>query len=98
MKRGINIRMCVDLNAAVLTTRDIFHEDVLIRYAYRHLDDGMWEFRSDMQYEADSNFMVVSLDEILDKDSSINTILNLPLGFLASRNSLHDIWSIKRVE
>jgi len=67
--------MCVDLNAAVLTTRDIFHE-----------------------YEADSNFMVVSLDEILDKDSSINTILNLPLGFLASRNSLHDIWSIKRVE
>jgi hypothetical protein len=98
LKRGINNKYVGELNVAVLATKDIFHEGVLIRYAYRHLGNGMWKFRSNMQYEADSNFMVVSLDEILDKDLSIESILNLPLGFLASRNSLHDVWSIKRLK
>lgn len=36
--------MSVNLNVAVLATKDIFHEGVIIRYAYRHLGDGMWEF------------------------------------------------------
>ena len=40
--------------------------------------------------------MVVSLENILKKDESIKSAINLPIGHCAHRKSLIDNWTIER--
>lgn len=57
----------------------------------------MWEFREDREVPEDSEFLVVSLEEIIDKDPSIKGILRLPLGFVAYRIDISKEWSIGQI-
>ncbi|MDR2285363.1 MAG: hypothetical protein LBE37_19280 [Sphingobacterium sp.] len=86
-----------NLNTAVLTTKNIFFKNVLISYVFHHMEDCMWEFREDRKVPEDSDFLVVSLEEIIDKDPSVKDILSLPLGFVAYRINISKEWSISKI-
>ena len=57
----------------------------------------MWEFREDWEVPENSGFLVVSLEEIIDKDPSVKNILSMPLGFVAYRKDISKTWSIGQI-
>lgn len=90
--------MSHDLDVAVLTTTYIFFEGEPIKYVFHHQEDGLWEFGGDKDHLNDSDFVVVSLGEILEKDPSVELVLDLPLGLCAHRELVSDNWSISNVD
>lgn len=86
-----------DLNIAVLTTKNVFFNNLPINYAFHYFEDGMWEFREDGEVLQDSDIIVVSLEEIIDKDPSLKDVLSLPLGFVAYRKDLSKEWFINKI-
>ena len=82
-------------NTAVFTTSFVLNGND-ITTVYHDKEDGAWQFMSSDKYE---NFetvaKVVSLNEIVEMDSSILEIADLPLGYYAFRKSKKDLWVIK---
>jgi hypothetical protein len=49
----------------------------------------------DYSTNSNENIMLVSLGEILKKDDSIKTAINIPIGHCAYRKNLSDKWTIE---
>lgn len=93
MKAKINI----PLNTAVFTRKNVIHEMYLITNVYHH-EDGTWEFFDDISTNSNENMMIVSLGQILKRDSTITEILNMPAGYHSTRKSITDNWTVKKSE
>jgi len=77
-------------NVAVLTTYHIL-EGSPILYISHDEDDGGWQFHTGkIVSEADAK--VVSLKRIVHLDSSVIELADLPLGWIATRSKIGDIW------
>lgn len=77
-------------NLAVITTYHVF-EGAPILYVSHDEDDGGWQFLTgEIASEADAK--VVSLKRIIYLDSSITELADLPLGWIATRSRVGDIW------
>jgi hypothetical protein len=81
------------LDTYVFTTKYVLKEGSPIVYA-SHDSDGDWQFLGPEDNLREEDAMVVALNEILDYDSSIILISDLPIGKEAVRNSLNDDWKI----
>ena len=89
------IKIETPLNTAVFSTKKIMIDNVLITRIYHSSDDYL-SFMDDYSTNSNENIMVVSLENILKKDESIKSAINLPIGYCAHRKSLIDNWTIER--
>jgi len=82
---------------AVFTTRFVLEDKKPITYVTHDIEDGAWQFFSDDPFD---NFeevaKVVGLQEIFDIDVTLLKIADLPPGFIATRKSKTDNWTIKK--
>jgi hypothetical protein len=78
-------------NLAVIAHRKIVFAGDVIRYASHDADDGGWQFlNGELVTEADA--AVVSLQDIVDLDRSIEELADLPEGWYAERDSMGSPW------
>lgn len=79
-------------NVAVFTTTQVIRDAQPILYVSHDEEDGAWQFHTgdDHVYERDA--MVVSLSEILDYDSSIRELHDLPYGWIVTRPKIGASW------
>ncbi len=85
------------LTTAVFTTKFVVEDDHEITYVTHDADDGSWQFLSSDTFE-DYRLVakVVGLGQIIEKDSSILEILNMPIGFYAERENRESKWKIQK--
>ena len=84
------------LNSASITTKFVFKDNSPILYVY-HYDDDMWQFSGDKEVFEDEDYLVVSLEEILDLDSSIKELPHLLPGYFAQRKDINKSWTIEPI-
>ncbi|MEM9245903.1 MAG: hypothetical protein AAGA67_09215 [Cyanobacteria bacterium P01_F01_bin.153] len=66
-------------HAAVFTTQQILDRTVPILLVCHDADDGSWQFHTDRDANI-SEAKIVSLKRIVEIDSSVQALHNLPLG------------------
>jgi len=79
------------LDTAVFTTTFVLKENEPILHV-SHDDDGAWQFHSGNAGVDTTTAMLVSLQNVLDHDATVNEVSDLPLGHYASRESLGAPW------
>jgi hypothetical protein len=84
------------LNTAVFTTRYIFESGSPILSVFHYAEDGAWQF-SGKEECIDSDYRVISLEEMINIDNTILEIADLPLGYCASRKSRNEKWIIEKL-
>ena len=81
------------LNTAVFTTKFVINKKSLITYVSHDEEDGAWQFFSNDEFESfETVVMIVGLGEMLELDSTLVEIGDLPLGYVARRNSKEGPW------
>ncbi|HEX3626493.1 MAG TPA: hypothetical protein VH280_13845 [Verrucomicrobiae bacterium] len=82
-------------NVAVFTSKEIVSESTWIQYVTHDEDDGAWQFHPiDGTLEEDAR--IVSLEKIVEIDSSVAQLFDLPLGWYAWRKSRDSAWKRKK--
>lgn len=79
---------------AVFTTRQVLEQDALIAHVC-HDEDGDWQLNCGTTNQT-ADGRVVSLQEIVEHDSTVRQLADLPLGWKATRNSADDPWAIEK--
>lgn len=75
------------LDTAVFTTKFVVTDKKAITYVTHEFEDGAWQFFSDDDFDDyESVAMIVGLGEIIDLDKTILEIVDLPLGYKATRH------------
>ncbi len=80
-----------DKNTMAITTKKIVSGQSDILLVSHDEDDGMWEFL-DGEDVCEENALVVSMSEMVQIDESINKLYDLPLGWVAYRESKTTEW------
>lgn len=83
------------LNTAVFTTTYVLKENEPILYV-THDVDGAWQFHAGNGRVDTTTGMLVSLQNILDHDDTMNEVADLPIGHYAARDSLEAPWIYKK--
>jgi hypothetical protein len=85
-------------NMAVITLRKIVEGIKPILFISHDEDDGGWQFLPNSDGALDTTeAIVVSLKSIVDMDSSITVLVDLPLGWCARRSSPTDSWIREKI-
>ena len=85
------------LDTAVFTTKYVINEGSPILVVY-HYEDGSWQFNGKEANLNDDDFKIVSLEEILQLDETLNELSDMGVGFVAERESINDKWEINPFE
>jgi len=86
-------------DTAVFTTRFVIEDKKTITYVTHEIEDGAWQFFSDDRFDDfESVAKVVGLREIIKLDPSIMELIEMSEGFIATRNSRHDNWVVRKAE
>jgi len=80
----------MDYNIAVITTMSITNKYSIVKRVVRDIE-GDWQFL-DGNDVSEQNARVVSLQDILNLDSSLIEILNIPVGSVAIRDDKNKEW------
>lgn len=80
-------------NTAVFTTKNIINKKMIITKVY-HDADGSWQFFDDLSTNSNENVMLVAFGQIVQRDSSIIKLLDMPFSHLAHRKSANEEWKI----
>jgi hypothetical protein len=81
--------------APVITTTYVTEKRMPILYVSHELDsegEVFWQFHCGNGDYGPSVLQLVRLDEVLELDSRLTEVANLPLGFCAKRASPKDSW------
>ena len=78
----------------VITTEKILTKQNDITYVSHDEEDGMWQFL-DNDIVKSEDARIVSLEEIVTIDETVFQIASLPLGKVAFRKNIKDVWAIK---
>jgi len=78
-------------NLAVVTVDRVIAGGNPVLYVSHDEDDGGWQFL-DEAVVADSNARIASLGQLVDSDSTLAELADLPEGFVASRITKGDGW------
>ena len=85
------------LDTAVFTTIFVVTDKKEVTYVTHEFEDEAWQFFSDDQFEDyEKVSMIVGLGEIIDLDKTLIEIADLPLGYIATRQSIRDKWTIEQ--
>lgn len=79
-------------NVAVFTTKSIANRILPILKVTHDEDDGAWQFLDGISTNSYSNAVVLALYEIVELDSSIIELADLPLGWSATRSNKNVPW------
>lgn len=79
-------------HTGVFTTKRIMKDEEPIVYVSHDLDDGAWQFHGTSE-SARESISYVCFHHIVDKDSSIGELHDLPLGWRARRDSPSAPWT-----
>lgn len=85
-----------DPNEAVLTTSFVLDKDDQITRVYHHLEDGMWEFSGATEV-AESDYRVVSMEEMINLDNTLLSLSNMDPGYFAYRATGKDVFVIEKI-
>jgi hypothetical protein len=80
-----------DLNTAVITTKYVL-EGISPIISVFHYDDGTWQFSGYEENLPDEDYRVLSLAEIIQMDSSVLEIADLPFESEAHRETKSSPW------
>ena len=86
-----------NLNTAVFTTKYILNNNSPILYVYHYEEDGAWEFLGMETDINDDDYRVLSLEEIINIDSSVLKIISIKMGYYAKRESREAEWIINKI-
>jgi hypothetical protein len=87
------------LNTAVFTTKFVIVDKKDITMVRHESDDGAWTFFSNDEYQNYEDVAkIVGLSEIIEIDSTILEIADLPEGYYASRNTKEDDWKVEKLK
>ena len=82
-------------NTAVFTTKFVIDEHKSITYVTHDLDDGAWQFFSDDEFDDfESVAKIVSIKQIVELDSTLLELANMPIGHYAIRENISGEWKI----
>jgi hypothetical protein len=84
-------------NVMVITTKSIVINGNPILYISHDEEDGMWQFHDGTEANEEDG-TVISLKEMLELDTSISEIADLPCGWYAWRNNINDTWKRQKAE
>ena len=84
-----------DLQTYVFTTRFVIENNSDIT-CVTHDHEGDWQFMSDDEFN-ESDARVVSLQEILELDSTLLKLADLPIGYEANRKDKFSNWEINSI-
>ena len=89
--------MEINYNQYVITTKHVINNNSpIIRVI--HEKDGAWQFLGKEENLSESDAFVLSLEEILCLDNTLQDVLSLPLGKQAYRTSPKDNWIVCDIE
>jgi hypothetical protein len=89
LDRGVDFKFRESRNLGVFTTRQWLEEKKpIVRVV--HDEDGDWQFLTGDQLLEDAR--IVSLEEIINRDATINDVFNLDYGQEAERKFIGDRW------
>ncbi len=87
------------LSTAVFTTKFVVEDKADITYVCHDEDDGAWQFFSEDKYDDFGAISrLVSLQEIINIDSSVLDIADLPEGYFAFRPNKNHHWMTKKID
>jgi hypothetical protein len=75
----------------VFTAKRIMNDDDPILYVYHEVADGAWQFHGPSEFTR-GDLALVCFHHIVDKDSTIKELADLPIGWQAKRNTASDPW------
>lgn len=78
-------------NLMVITTKNIINNKNSILSVWHDADDGMWQFLDGTDI-TEEDAMIVSLEHIVNIDSSVKEVSDLPLGWVAWREQKGFAW------
>jgi hypothetical protein len=78
-------------NVATVTVRQIIREGQPILLVSHDADDGSWQFLTGGRFFT-GDAMLVALHEIVQHDPSVRELADLPLGWVATRDSAGSSW------
>jgi hypothetical protein len=81
-------------NVAVYTTVRVLEENLPILLVTHDAEDGAWQFLCGTTSD-DKDGRIVGLDCIVERDSSVVELADLPLGWLAWRETVTSEWHRK---
>jgi hypothetical protein len=83
-----------DLNTAVITTKYVLQNKSPILFV-NHFEDGFWQFSGAEKNLEDEDYKIISLEEMIEIDSSILEIAYLPFEGMAYRENVNSAWIIE---
>jgi len=84
-------------NVATITTRQILREGQPILLVSHAADDGTWQFLTGGPFSTE-DALLVALHEIVKHDPTVCELADLPLGWVAHRESVGSPWHRTREE
>jgi hypothetical protein len=75
----------------VFTLHQIIEESKPVLFVNHSKDDGSWQFLSGDFFKP-NDVTAVSLQEIVEKDETLNDLADLPRGWQASRGAVTEEW------
>ncbi len=78
-------------HVATFTSRQIVKDKQPVLYVYHDEEDGPWQFLPGTAV-AEEDIMMVSLEEMVQLDPTLNELFNLPMGEIAVRRFAGDKW------
>ena len=85
--------MEINYDQYVITTKHVINNNSpIIRVI--HEKDGAWQFLGKEENLSESDAFILSLEEILCLDNTLQDVLSLPLGKQAYRTSPKDNWIV----
>lgn len=78
-------------DVVALTTKQVVMDGLKILRVSHYLDDGSWAFTCGTTNNP-KDALIVSMEEIINLDSSLFSIADLPLGWEAWRESVSSPW------
>jgi hypothetical protein len=82
-------------NTMVITLNEILIGLRTVLYVSHDKEDGIWQFLDRAGNLDTDNARILSLNEILQIDSTLSILGDLPLGWVAERNDEDSIWTRK---
>lgn len=84
-------------NTMVITLNNILKNESPILYVSHDKEDGMWQFLDGSNVIETENASIVSLKQIVEVvDPTVIDIADLPLGWIATRDSKDGEWCKKK--
>ncbi len=93
LDRKLDFKFFEPRNAATFIAEKALREGLPIRWAWHDSDDGTWSFAN----KSSDKMLVVGLSEAVELDPTINSLFDMPTGYIATRNFVGEKWKRKQI-